>query len=118
MLCLFELFLFCYACLLEWSRCCSYFALFWFVLFVFVFVVSFCLFLSACFFLVLMETTIFPAILVLFGLFKSESLFLISVSGSCFLFLFGLLIVSRCYFVLFFNLPFILFCFKSQCYIF
>ena len=39
-----------------------------------------------------------------FGLLKGESLFLISASGSCFLFWFTLLFVSRCSFVLVFCL--------------
>ena len=34
-------------------------------------------------FLFLVKITVFPAILVFFGLFKSECLFLISVSGYC-----------------------------------
>ena len=50
LLCLFGLFLFCSVCLLEWSRCCSSFVVFGFVLFVFVYM---------CLFLFLMKITVF-----------------------------------------------------------
>ena len=60
------------------------------------FVCAVFLFLCACFFLFLMKIIVFPAILVFWGLMCMQSLFLISVSGSCFLFLFCLLFVSRC----------------------
>ena len=60
-----------------------------------------------------MKITVFPAILVFWGFIKqSESPFLISVSGSCFLFLFCLF-CSRCYFVFVFMFV-LLFCFESQ----
>ena len=56
--------------------------------------VSLCLFLS-----VSHENHCFPCKSSVLGLMLIQSLFLISVSGSCFLFLFCLLLVSRCSFV-------------------
>ena len=50
-------FLFCSLCLLEWSRCCC----FWFVLFLLLYFVYLCLFLSVFY----MKIIVFPAILVL-----------------------------------------------------
>ena len=69
-----------------------------------------CLFLSF-----LVKNHCFPCNSSVFWLLKSESLFLISVSGSCFLFLFCLFFVSRCSFVFVFLLV-LLFCFESQYY--
>ena len=77
-------FLLFFLCLLEWSRCCFSFLPFWFVLVVFVFFVVF--FLCACFFQFLMTIVVFPAIPEFCGLLKSESLYLIYASASCFLF--------------------------------
>ena len=110
--CVLACFWFGSLCLLERSRCCSWFVLFWFVLFVFVF----CLFVlvSLCFFLsVSYGNHWFPCNSCVFGLMFIQSLFLMSISGSCFLF-FGVS-VSRCSFVyvLFFLLV-VLLCFESQ----
>ena len=86
LLSLFGLLSFCSFCFLEWSRCCSCFVLFWFVLLVLVFVSS-CLCLSVSY-----ENHCFPCNSSVFWLIeKGESPFLISISGSCFLFLFWFL---------------------------
>ena len=77
------------------------------------FLVCFCVFVSfvfffccVCFFLFLLKIIVFPAIPVFFGLLKSESLYLMSVSGSCFCFccilflfhdIFFLLVVLLCF---------------------
>ena len=90
-LCFLCLLLFCSLCFLEWSRCCYSFCSFWYLLFVFVFV-SLCLFLSASY-----EHQCLPCIFSVIWLLKSESLFLVSVSGFGFSLLFYLLFVSRCF---------------------
>ena len=94
--CCFGLLLFYSLCLLEWSRCCSCFVLYSFVLFV----LGFCL---LCLFLpFLMNIIVFPAILVFW-------LNVHSISASHFsfwflrFFLFCLLFVSRCSFVCVFS---------------
>ena len=68
--------------------------LFFFCSFLVCFVCVSFLFLCACSFLFLMIITVFYAILFL-GLSKSESLFLIWVSGSCFLFFWGCLLFQN-----------------------
>ena len=73
---------FCFVlCLLEWSRCCSSFVLF--CLFCLCLFFCFFVFVSFCF----LWKSHFPCNSSVFYSLKSESLFLISVSGSCFLFL-------------------------------
>ena len=87
-------------CLLDWSRCCSCFVLFWFVLLVFV------LFVCACFFLFLMKITVFPAILV-FLVYKKVNL--------CFSFQFLVLAFCFCFVCFLFQdvLLFLVFCLFS-----
>ena len=80
LLSLFDLFLICSLCFLDWSRCCSRFVLFG------LFCLCSLLVLCVCFFLLLIKVTVFLAILVFWFYCKSESLLLMSVSGSCFLF--------------------------------
>ena len=99
----FGLILLCSLCLLEWSRCCSYFVLFG-LFRLCLFFVSLCLFLS-----VSRENHCFPCNSSDLGLMWNQSLFLISVSGSYFSFLFCLLFVSRCSFVFCFACCFVLF---------
>ena len=94
---------FCFVPCVSWSGLGVVLGLlFWCVLLVFVFV-SLCLFLSVSY-----ENHCFPCNSSIFWFIKNELLFLISVSGSCFLFLFCLLFVSRCSFVF-------VFCFVSAC---
>ena len=84
--------------------------LFWSSLVCFVcvcFLSAFCLFLSVSY-----ETHCFPCNSSILGLMFIQSLSLISVSGSCFLFLFCLLYVSRWSFVCVFLLA-VLLCFES-----
>ena len=102
----FGLLLFCSLCLLEWS---SYycFVFLWFVLFVVAF-----LLVCVCVFLFLLKNHCFPCNSSVLGLMFIQSLFLISVSGSCFLFVlfaFCFKMFLSCVFLLV-----VLFCFESQ----
>ena len=87
----------CFVLCVCWSRLGVALVLLYLVCFV---CVSF-LFRCACFFLSLMKITVFLANLAFLGLMLIQSLFLILVSGSCFLLLFCLFLVSRCPFVSF-----------------
>ena len=75
---------------------CVCWSVFGLVIFVFFFFLFFCVFVSFCLF----EDTIFLACLVFFGFMLVQRWFLISVFGCCKLFLFSLLLVSRCSYVL------------------
>ena len=124
------LLLFCSLCLLEWSRCCSCFVfLVCFVcVFLCLFFVCLCLFLSASY-----EITVFPAILVFSGLMLVECWFNVGsmlVSHFWFwflLFVFALFafsrwsfVVSACWLVLFRNtwLDFLIICILFSCFLF
>ena len=101
------LLLFCDVCLLEWSRCCSscvfFVGLCVCVCFLFLCVFPFCSYERHC----------FPCNSSVFGLLKSESLFLMLVSGLVFCFCFVCFFVSRCSFVFVFLIV-LFFCFESQ----